>query len=72
MVGEFTYLGVPTVTGISPAFGPVAGGVTVTITGTNLANATAVKFGTVPATIKRFRQTKSSSPIRRASVAWSM
>jgi hypothetical protein len=52
VVGQFTYLGVPTVTGISPAFGPVAGGVTVTITGTNLANATAVMFGTVPATIQ--------------------
>lgn len=39
----------PTVTGISPASGPTAGGVTVTVTGANLANAaagaTTVAFG---------------------------
>jgi hypothetical protein len=36
----------PTVTGVSPAAGPVAGGTSVVITGTNLAGATAVTFGT--------------------------
>ena len=36
----------PTVTGISPTAGPLAGGTSVTITGTNLKGATAVKFGT--------------------------
>jgi hypothetical protein len=40
----------PTITAIAPNFGPVAGGTTVTITGTDLASASAVKFGTVPAT----------------------
>jgi IPT/TIG domain/PASTA domain len=40
----------PTITAIAPDFGPVAGGTTVTITGTDLASASAVKFGTVPAT----------------------
>jgi alpha-tubulin suppressor-like RCC1 family protein len=35
----------PTVTGVSPSVGPSAGGNAVTITGTNLANATAVHFG---------------------------
>lgn len=35
----------PTVTSISPTSGPVAGGTTVVITGTNLAGATAVTFG---------------------------
>ncbi|HWA53976.1 MAG TPA: IPT/TIG domain-containing protein [Solirubrobacterales bacterium] len=39
----------PTVTAISPDFGPVAGGSTVTITGTDLASASAVKFGDLPA-----------------------
>jgi hypothetical protein len=35
----------PAVTGISPSAGPAAGGTRVTITGTNLAGATAVDFG---------------------------
>ena len=39
----------PTIASIAPDFGPVAGGTTVTITGTDLASASAVKFGTVPA-----------------------
>ena len=42
---QFTYVAAPTVTGVSPTAGSAAGGTTVTITGTNLANATAVKFG---------------------------
>jgi parallel beta-helix repeat protein len=48
---QFTYVGVPTVTAISPTLGPAAGGTSVTITGANLANAT-VKFGSVTATIQ--------------------
>ena len=40
----------PTVTGISPTVGPLAGGASVTITGTNLAGATAVNFGTTAVT----------------------
>jgi hypothetical protein len=40
------------VTGISPAQGPASGGTQVTITGTNLTGATAVKFGGSTATIK--------------------
>ena len=40
----------PVVTGISPSQGPAAGGTPATITGANLTNATAVKFGTVAAT----------------------
>jgi hypothetical protein len=39
----------PTVTSIAPDFGPVGGGTTVTITGTDLASASAVKFGDTPA-----------------------
>ena len=41
---------IPTVTGISPTSGPVAGGTTVTITGTGFTGATAVMFGTTGAT----------------------
>jgi hypothetical protein len=40
----------PTVTGVAPAQGPTAGGTTVTITGTNFLNATAVFFGSASAT----------------------
>ena len=41
----------PAVTGISPAGGGTAGGTTVTITGTGLADATGVRFGSADATI---------------------
>ncbi len=37
------------ITSLTPAFGSIAGGVEVKITGKNLAGATAVKFGTIPA-----------------------
>jgi len=40
----------PVITSVAPDFGPVAGGTAVTITGTDLASTSAVKFGTVPAT----------------------
>ncbi len=42
---EFTYVPAPSVTRLSPAGGPEAGGNVVTITGTGLAGATAVAFG---------------------------
>jgi hypothetical protein len=42
---HYTYAGPPTVTGVTPASGPILGGTVVTITGTNLANPSAVKFG---------------------------
>ena len=48
---HFTYLAAaaPTVTAISPTSGPTAGGTSVTITGTGLIGATAVKFGATAA-----------------------
>jgi hypothetical protein len=48
---QFSYLPPPTVTSVSPKEGPVAGGTEVTITGTNLSEAMAVKFGSAIATI---------------------
>jgi hypothetical protein len=48
---QFTYVAAPAVTGLSPSSEPVAGGMQVTITGTSLAGATAVKFGSSAATI---------------------
>lgn len=54
VAGYLTFKGVtpvlPTVTTISPATGPVLGGTLVTLTGTGFLGATAVKFGSVPAT----------------------
>ncbi len=48
----FTYIGAPTVTGISPSKGPTSGGTSVVITGTNFIDgATIVYFGTASATI---------------------
>ena len=47
---QFTYVAAPTISGVSPASGPVAGGTTVTITGTGFTGATAVYFGTNRAT----------------------
>lgn len=40
---------IPVVTSVGPQFGPSAGGTTVTIAGTALADATSVKFGATPA-----------------------
>jgi uncharacterized protein YhjY with autotransporter beta-barrel domain len=47
---QYTYVGAPTVTSISPTAGPTTGGTTVTITGTRLSGATAVTFGATAAT----------------------
>ncbi len=50
---RFTYTPppAPVVTSINPPSGPTAGGTTVTVTGTALASATAVKFGTTAGTV---------------------
>ncbi len=45
----FTYVAVPALTTLVPNAGPVTGGTTVVITGTNLTGATAVNFGATPA-----------------------
>ncbi|WP_413807731.1 IPT/TIG domain-containing protein [Streptomyces sp. OE57] len=46
----YFYVGVPTLSGAAPAQGPASGGTTVTLTGTNLLGASAVRFGAVSAT----------------------
>ncbi|HUK76517.1 MAG TPA: IPT/TIG domain-containing protein [Thermoleophilia bacterium] len=49
---RYTYkLPLPTITALSPTSGPMAGGTSVTITGTHLADASAVTFGGLPGTI---------------------
>lgn len=47
---QFTYVQAPAVSSVSPSSGAAAGGTSVTITGSNLANATAVRFGATNAT----------------------
>ena len=47
----FTYGSAPAVSGVSPTAGPTTGGTSVTIAGNNLGGATAVDFGSTPATI---------------------
>jgi hypothetical protein len=47
---QYTYDAIPVVSGISPDTGSASGGTAVTITGTNLDDATSVKFGNTPAT----------------------
>src|SRR5271165_5271939 len=46
---QFSYVPVPTVSGVSPNEGPQAGGTSVAINGTNLSGASAVKFGSTNA-----------------------
>jgi Concanavalin A-like lectin/glucanases superfamily/Chitobiase/beta-hexosaminidase C-terminal domain/IPT/TIG domain/Fibronectin type III domain len=50
LTNGFTYVAVPTVTGVSPSNGPVAGGTAVTIAGTNFAAGATVAFGSAAAT----------------------
>ncbi|MEU0580318.1 IPT/TIG domain-containing protein [Streptomyces griseoincarnatus] len=47
----FFYLGAPTVSAVSPSQGPSSGGTTVILTGTGLSGATAVTFGSTPASV---------------------
>ena len=66
----FTYDPVPAVTGVSPAVGPVAGGTSVTITGTGFTGASAVDFGSSAATFTVASPTTitASSPTASAGV----
>jgi formylglycine-generating enzyme required for sulfatase activity len=46
----FAYFAMPTISSVSPSYGPTTGGTAITITGTNLAGATSVTVGGVAAT----------------------
>ena len=50
LASSFTYVAVPTLTSVTPAEGPDAGGTTITLTGTRLTGTAAVTLGGVPAT----------------------
>ena len=68
---QFTYqaqASSPTVTSVSPTSGSTGGGTSVTITGTNLTGATAVKFGTAAAsfTINSATSITAISPVGAA------
>lgn len=62
----FTYVTPPTVTSVSPTSGSIDGGLAVTISGTNLDNATAVYFGDIEAS---FAQSNSVGDITATSPA---
>jgi len=50
LTNGFTYANIPTVSGVSPNYGPAAGGTPVTITGANFAAGATVMFGGTAAT----------------------
>nr|WP_232546237.1 IPT/TIG domain-containing protein [Streptomyces antimycoticus] len=67
----YFYVGVPTLTGAAPALGPVSGDNIVTLTGTNLLGATAVRFGSTPAlsfTVVSATQISAVAPLGSGTV----
>ncbi len=69
---QFTYLALPTLTGLSPTAGPLAGGTTVTLTGTGLTGATSVSFGGTPATSFTVNSATSITAVAPAHAAGSV
>ncbi|WDQ35456.1 IPT/TIG domain-containing protein [Paenibacillus marchantiae] len=66
---QYTYLAEPTITSMSPTSGPTSGGTIVTLTGTNLTDATAVKFGATAAasyTVNSATQITATAPVGSA------
>jgi hypothetical protein len=51
LVDAFTYVAAPTLTSVTPTAGPLAGGTTVTLTGTGLRSGMEVRFGGLLATL---------------------
>jgi IPT/TIG domain len=71
LADQFSYVPPPTVTKVSPAEGPEVGTTSVTITGTNLGTASAVKFGTANAKsfmVNRDGSITAESPAGTATV----
>ncbi len=67
---EFTYESAPSITALAPIAGPIAGGSTVTITGTDFTGASAVSFGSSPGIITLAQPTRITavSPAGSAGV----
>jgi IPT/TIG domain len=68
---QYTYVAAPTITNVSPSAGPTAGGTTVTITGTNLTGASAVKFGATAAgsfTVNSATKITATAPAKAAGM----
>jgi hypothetical protein len=67
---QYTYLPVPQVTGLSPAWGPPAGGTQVQISGTGLRGVTQVLFGGTPAsfTVRSDAELVATAPAGQAGV----
>jgi alpha-tubulin suppressor-like RCC1 family protein len=66
---RFTYVPPPAITKVTPKKGPAAGGTSVTIGGTNLAGATAVRFGATPATSFAVNSASSISAVAPAGTS---
>lgn len=69
MADHFTYVVAPTVTGVSPASGPVSGGTSATISGTSFIGVTAVTFGTLAATSFTVNNNGSITAVAPAQLA---
>ncbi len=70
-VGTYTYVPAPIIASLSPAAGPEAGGTAVGINGANLAGATSVTFGGVPAasfTVVSYMQIIATAPTGTGAV----
>ncbi|MFF3463925.1 IPT/TIG domain-containing protein [Streptomyces sp. NPDC002619] len=68
----YTYVGAPAVTALTPVQGLVSGGTVVTVTGTNLSGATAVRFDTTAAasfTVNSATQITAVTPAHPAGAA---
>ena len=70
---HYSYLPVPAVSGLSPSSGPTTGGTSVTISGSGLAGAIAVAFGTTAATITSDSagQIVATAPVGRRAASMS-
>ena len=66
---RFTYQAAPTISAISPVAGPLSGGSTVNITGTNFAGATGASFGSSTATTYSVTSSTSISATAPAEAA---
>jgi hypothetical protein len=66
---QFTYVAAPVVTGISPSSGSTAGGTSVTISGSGFAGASAVSFGSQPASSFTVNSDSSISAVAPAEAA---